>query len=649
MPQAQTSIPSGMTSAPAIAGPDGPQPLPADILALLAALPGGSPPSPGGAASSPVAPDELQSFSRFFPVPASASGSPGKLSETMMPFRPGEQDPRPQKTDFSAEADPTDPGTNPLEAKAPVQTSAARQAAMAVPGPKDAFSSGAETGPAAIVQAGAEGYAANPAAPSSKGSRKNASTPAAAAAKAPRASVAAKAVPASARVDASVAPAPEAATIPASVAASAGTVVRTNRWQSAAGPVPASFSAANDRGEAGAESKPLPPVVAAPASFPAAASVAPTPEGAAIQTSLAASAEMVVQTNRWQAPASVAASAGTVVPTNRWQSAAGPVPASFSAADDRGRTGAESNPLPAVAADPSGAPGSAAMPASPGPQGSRWQAAPVAFPSSPAGQDPKADTAQAVADDPSAGGGAKFAAAAAQSIQGPYLGQMGSEKKSLPVVHQKDDATPSKVGISSAPVASAMPAQTADRSSPATGTDLFRALPAQEVGSVAPAATAQEASPNARAAQAVETVVALVDAQTGRAQGASSAVKINFNINGDDLAVRIEVSNGAVRTQFHTDSPELRAALATQWQAAAPSVSGKALSFQQPTFSGAPGNSDSASSADGGASRRQARPDAEDENPSWTPTGAKSATPRQPATGGTVPARISGGRLHAFA
>jgi hypothetical protein len=194
-----------------------------------------------------------------------------------------------------------------------------------------------------------------------------------------------------------------------------------------------------------------------------------------------------------------------------------------------------------------------------------------------------------------------------------------------------------------------MPAQTADRPTATNGADLFKTLPSQAEASVRPAAIAPEAASNLRAAQAVETVAALVDAQTGRSQGVTSSVRINFNFNGDDLAVRIEVINGAVHTQFRTDSPELRAAIATQWQIAAPTNPGGALTFLQPAFSAASRSPDTATTQDGGASRREASRDPEANARGWTPARTSPSASTAPAATGPFPHPAAPGRLHAFA
>jgi len=286
--------------------------------------------------------------------------------------------------------------------------------------------------------------------------------------------------------------------------------------------------------------------------------------------------------------------------------------------------------------------GSAQVPLLPIPAGE-----PHAKPATPSPAFPLATSEDA--GDPGTGGGEKFAAAAAQVLSEPGVGQKSFEKKSLTSANQVDPHYQARVGITSAPLASAMPTQNADRSSPAGPADLFRTVPSQVGVNGRMAGTQPEASPNVRAAQAVDAVVALVDAQAGRAQGSASAVRLNFNFNGDDLAVRVTVSNGVVHTQFRTDSQELRDAIATQWQAS-PSASGSSLSFLRPSFTGASAAGDSAPGTDGGASRRQESPETGEQGRGWTfARTVPGAEPGKQSGAADLEPAASAGHLHAFA
>jgi hypothetical protein len=50
------------------------------------------------------------------------------------------------------------------------------------------------------------------------------------------------------------------------------------------------------------------------------------------------------------------------------------------------------------------------------------------------------------------------------------------------------------------------------------------------------------------------------------ASRAQKSVQLNFSVAGEELAVRVEMRADEVRTTYRTDSAELRAALAQEWQ-----------------------------------------------------------------------------------
>jgi hypothetical protein len=256
--------------------------------------------------------------------------------------------------------------------------------------------------------------------------------------------------------------------------------------------------------------------------------------------------------------------------------------------------------------------------------------------------------------------GAKIAAAVSQTSAPVGSGENSSEKKSLDSDNQRDSSYAADIGIGSAQSMPAMATATANHPPPTFGADLPGAVSTQTLST--PSLVSQtlepgraagpgiEASPDVRAAHAVDTVVALVDAQTTRAQGAASAVKINFNFNGDDLAVRIQVSNGSVHTQFRTDSPELRDAISAQWQSVASTPTGRGMNFLQPSFSGANGSPDAALTFDGGnASRRQDSPESQGRTPSWASSDFEPDSSLEPAPAPTPAALSTARHLHTFA
>ncbi|MBX3738999.1 MAG: hypothetical protein KF715_20060 [Candidatus Didemnitutus sp.] len=69
------------------------------------------------------------------------------------------------------------------------------------------------------------------------------------------------------------------------------------------------------------------------------------------------------------------------------------------------------------------------------------------------------------------------------------------------------------------------------------------------------------------AKRAVETVTNVVDAQAASKLQPVPSVQLKFKFGTEDLAVRVALRNGAVHTEFRTDSPELRAAITNEWKA----------------------------------------------------------------------------------
>lgn len=112
----------------------------------------------------------------------------------------------------------------------------------------------------------------------------------------------------------------------------------------------------------------------------------------------------------------------------------------------------------------------------------------------------------------------------------------------------------------------------------------------------APAAAEPAPMPELTAAtlahRAVETVTNVVEAQEASKLQPVPSVQLKFRVGSDDLAVRVELRDGVVRTEFRTNSSELRAAIDQEWKAvtAQPTT---ALRYLEPVFS--PGGSSSSS------------------------------------------------------
>jgi hypothetical protein len=92
----------------------------------------------------------------------------------------------------------------------------------------------------------------------------------------------------------------------------------------------------------------------------------------------------------------------------------------------------------------------------------------------------------------------------------------------------------------------------------------------------------QAAEPATVAHRAVEAVLTAVERFSA---GDRHAVQLQFSVGGTDLAVRVELRGTEVRTTFRTDSPELRSALAHEWQAAGAESPDRPGRLAPPVFS----------------------------------------------------------------
>lgn len=157
-----------------------------------------------------------------------------------------------------------------------------------------------------------------------------------------------------------------------------------------------------------------------------------------------------------------------------------------------------------------------------------------------------------------------------------------------------------------------MPSFTANPTSSAPAPTL------DSVVSVAPAvsteAVAKDLPPPATSAPvsaahyAVETALAVADRATSSGQ---RSVSLQFSVSGVDLSVRVELRGDVVHTTFRTDSPELRNALAHEWQAvASDGQSDRAQRLAEPVFTPAAGGNSTAANTtadqrDSGARQQQ--------------------------------------------
>jgi hypothetical protein len=102
--------------------------------------------------------------------------------------------------------------------------------------------------------------------------------------------------------------------------------------------------------------------------------------------------------------------------------------------------------------------------------------------------------------------------------------------------------------------------------------------------------------------RAVDTVTNVVDAQAASKLQPVPAVQLKFKFGSEDLAVRVELRAGVVRTEFRTDSPELRVAIQNEWKAVT-AQSESALRFLDPVV--APATPSSAQSGTNSFAQQQ--------------------------------------------
>lgn len=124
-------------------------------------------------------------------------------------------------------------------------------------------------------------------------------------------------------------------------------------------------------------------------------------------------------------------------------------------------------------------------------------------------------------------------------------------------------------------------------------------LPAQAASE--PGATEAVSS----AHEAVQVVLHTVEHAASREQ---KSVALKFSVGDADLTVRVELHANEVRTTFRTDSSELRAALAQEWQGVASSSAhaDRSVRLAPAVFSAADQSGSNSSSGDGSSRQRQA-------------------------------------------
>ena len=116
------------------------------------------------------------------------------------------------------------------------------------------------------------------------------------------------------------------------------------------------------------------------------------------------------------------------------------------------------------------------------------------------------------------------------------------------------------------------------------------------------------------ARRAVESALAVADQYV---TGDQRSVKLQFTVGGEQLAVRVELKGNQVHTTFRTDSPELRSALAQEWQSVSAAQTGvRPHRLADPVFAsnsstgqGMSSDSGAAHQRDSGARQSQTAPE----------------------------------------
>lgn len=182
-----------------------------------------------------------------------------------------------------------------------------------------------------------------------------------------------------------------------------------------------------------------------------------------------------------------------------------------------------------------------------------------------------------------------------------------ANKNFLSVEGADDGVQGARVGIPVAQPRSAMAAPSSER--PTADELIVQAfVPENRSASAAPLADIREHRPATIAQRAVEAVVEVVEAQAATRLQPAPGVQLHLKLGGEDIAIRVELREGNVHTQFRTDSPEVRQAIAQEWSVLRTESPERTLRYLEPEFpADRTGSAPGGSGQHGAASHQQSR------------------------------------------
>jgi hypothetical protein len=292
-------------------------------------------------------------------------------------------------------------------------------------------------------------------------------------------------------------------------------------------------------------------------------------------------------------------------------------------------------PLPTSLASPT----PLASPAFPSP--SPAASAPAALAVNPVAVAPREITAAIRAEKNPSPRGAKIAVSAENISSRKNSPVVVSGKTFVSVSSEHVARPPADVGTSVAKSEAAMPSTFFNRSTSAAVLEHApvdgASVGAQERFSEIASSSSLAAAPVVAAQRAVEAVLTAVERFSA---GERHSVNLSFAMGDTALEVRVELRDAAVHATFRTDSPELRQALAQQWQAAtgAGDSGERSLRLAAPVFTGpsaAPSTAANFSSFAGGdgSSRQRESAARRDSDDSLSIAGLRSRGSRTSSVG----------------